>query len=92
LLGCAFDETRRLHRWHTASDARDGGAVVAVAVAVPGLGVDFFHCNKCKACLAISLQNNHRCVEDVLNTNCPICWEHLFTSRYASHDHAPQRT
>ncbi|ELR22934.1 zinc finger, C3HC4 type (RING finger) domain containing protein [Acanthamoeba castellanii str. Neff] len=46
-----------------------------------GLGVDFFHCSKCKACLAISLQNNHQCIEDVLNTNCPVCWEHLFTSR-----------
>jgi len=46
-----------------------------------GLGIDFFHCDTCKACLSISLQQNHKCVEDTLHANCPICWEKLFDSR-----------
>lgn len=45
-----------------------------------GLGQDFFHCKGCNACLAIELQNEHRCIERVIESNCPICGEFMFTS------------
>ncbi|KAL1922663.1 uncharacterized protein VTP21DRAFT_10202 [Calcarisporiella thermophila] len=45
-----------------------------------GLGVDYFHCVKCNACMAMQLYGNHRCIERNLECNCPICGEYLFTS------------
>eukprot|EP00164_Ancoracysta_twista_P003452 GFYU01004607.1.p1 GENE.GFYU01004607.1~~GFYU01004607.1.p1 ORF type:complete len:301 (-),score=36.29 GFYU01004607.1:128-1030(-) len=46
-----------------------------------GLGIDFFHCMKCNACMTIGLQNNHRCIERSLDGSCPICLEgSMFTS------------
>ncbi|RZF41385.1 hypothetical protein LSTR_LSTR000099 [Laodelphax striatellus] len=45
----------------------------------------FFHCMKCNMCLPISLQNNHKCVENVSRTACPICLEDIHTSRIPSH-------
>jgi len=45
-----------------------------------GLGEDYFHCKKCNACLAISLKDNHKCIERNLESNCPICGEYMFTS------------
>lgn len=45
-----------------------------------GLGVDYFHCEKCNVCMAISLLNNHRCIERNLQSDCPICGEFMFTS------------
>ncbi|CAL1529500.1 unnamed protein product [Lymnaea stagnalis] len=41
----------------------------------------FFHCDKCNACLSTSLQGNHKCVENVSRSCCPICQEFLHTSR-----------
>jgi hypothetical protein len=45
-----------------------------------GLGQDYFHCDKCNVCMAISLLENHRCIERNLECDCPICGEYLFTS------------
>ena len=45
-----------------------------------GLGIDYFHCHRCNACMAISLKDNHKCVERVLESNCPVCHEYMFTS------------
>ncbi|KAH3681626.1 hypothetical protein WICPIJ_007416 [Wickerhamomyces pijperi] len=45
-----------------------------------GLGQDFFHCKGCNACLAIELQNDHRCIERSIESDCPICGEYMFTS------------
>ncbi|ODQ65656.1 hypothetical protein NADFUDRAFT_82660 [Nadsonia fulvescens var. elongata DSM 6958] len=45
-----------------------------------GLGIDFFHCDTCNACMSISLQNNHKCIENAIECNCPICGDFLFTS------------
>ncbi|CAI8609987.1 unnamed protein product [Vicia faba] len=44
-----------------------------------GLGVDFFHCMNCNACLSRSLMI-HTCREKSLEENCPICHEYIFTS------------
>ncbi|KAJ3154547.1 hypothetical protein HDU86_004676 [Geranomyces michiganensis] len=46
-----------------------------------GLGVDYFHCDKCNACMAIGLdRGNHKCIERNLECDCPICGEYMFTS------------
>jgi zinc finger-like protein len=50
-----------------------------------GLGLGFFHCMTCNCCLSTKLQN-HKCLEKVLETNCPICCEFLFTSSAAVRD------
>ncbi|KAJ4767892.1 zinc finger protein-like protein [Rhynchospora pubera] len=47
-----------------------------------GLGIDFFHCMKCNCCLGLKLVN-HKCREKMLETNCPICYDFLFTSSAA---------
>ncbi|XP_061358857.1 zinc finger protein BRUTUS-like At1g18910 [Gastrolobium bilobum] len=44
-----------------------------------GLGVDYFHCMSCNACMSRSLMV-HTCREKSLEDNCPICHEYIFTS------------
>ncbi|KAJ3332715.1 hypothetical protein HDU76_013328 [Blyttiomyces sp. JEL0837] len=45
-----------------------------------GLGIDYFHCNRCNVCMAISLRGRHKCIERNLESDCPICGEFMFTS------------
>ncbi|CAM9001142.1 unnamed protein product [Rhodiola kirilowii] len=45
-----------------------------------GLGIDSFHCMTCNYCLSMQLVN-HKCREKVLEVNCPICCDFLFTSK-----------
>lgn len=45
----------------------------------------FFHCQTCDMCLPKKLENQHRCVEKMSRTNCPICLEDIHTSRIPSH-------
>ncbi|KAJ1545975.1 hypothetical protein HK405_007511 [Cladochytrium tenue] len=45
-----------------------------------GLGIDYFHCDKCNICMAISLKGQHKCIERNLESDCPICGEYMFTS------------
>uniref|UniRef100_A0A7N0TKZ8 Zinc finger protein BRUTUS n=1 Tax=Kalanchoe fedtschenkoi TaxID=63787 RepID=A0A7N0TKZ8_KALFE len=45
-----------------------------------GLGIDAFHCMTCNYCLSMQLVN-HKCREKVLEVNCPICCDFLFTSK-----------
>lgn len=44
-----------------------------------GLGIDYFHCMNCNACMSRSL-SVHICREKCLEDNCPICHEYIFTS------------
>ncbi|EOA34392.1 hypothetical protein CARUB_v10021919mg [Capsella rubella] len=44
-----------------------------------GLGIDYFHCMKCNACMSRTLAE-HVCREKCLEDNCPICHEYIFTS------------
>ncbi|XP_010416333.1 PREDICTED: uncharacterized protein LOC104702205 [Camelina sativa] len=44
-----------------------------------GLGIDYFHCMKCNACMSRTLVE-HVCREKCLEDNCPICHEYIFTS------------
>lgn len=41
---------------------------------------NFFHCTKCGSCYAVSLRDNHCCVENSMKHHCPICYEYLFDS------------
>ncbi|KIH91539.1 chy and ring finger domain protein [Sporothrix brasiliensis 5110] len=45
-----------------------------------GLGKDFFHCKKCGSCIAINQEESHRCREGVMDCDCPICGEYIFTT------------
>eukprot|EP00299_Pterocystis_sp_00344_P015869 c7945_g1_i2.p1 GENE.c7945_g1_i2~~c7945_g1_i2.p1 ORF type:complete len:390 (+),score=75.39 c7945_g1_i2:1-1170(+) len=45
-----------------------------------GLGIDFEHCFKCNACLSKPMFSSHQCTERVLDQNCPVCHEFMFTS------------
>ncbi|XP_051214312.1 E3 ubiquitin-protein ligase SRFP1 isoform X1 [Lolium perenne] len=40
----------------------------------------FFHCQKCGSCYSVTLRDKHRCIEDSMKNNCPICYEYLFDS------------
>ncbi|KAL6178124.1 hypothetical protein ACLB2K_049643 [Fragaria x ananassa] len=44
-----------------------------------GLGIDYFHCMTCNACMSRSLFK-HTCREKSFMDNCPICHEDIFTS------------
>lgn len=44
-----------------------------------GLDIDYFHCDRCNACMSISLKK-HKCVERSLESDCPICHSYMFTS------------
>ncbi|KAJ7956322.1 putative Zinc finger protein [Quillaja saponaria] len=44
-----------------------------------GLGIDYFHCMNCNACMSRSL-SVHICREKCFEDNCPICHEFIFTS------------
>ncbi len=44
-----------------------------------GLGIDYFHCMTCNACMSTQLKE-HICREKGLESNCPICHDFLFTS------------
>ena len=48
-----------------------------------GLGKDFFHCNICAACMSISAESTHKCIERSTKSDCPICGEFMFTSNKA---------
>lgn len=43
-----------------------------------GLGIDYRHCMRCNACVAIN--EEHRCIPQKLQGSCPICHETLFNS------------
>ena len=44
-----------------------------------GLGIDFRHCMRCNACVSIT-DDDHVCIPQRLQGNCPICHEILFQS------------
>ena len=45
-----------------------------------GLGIDFKHCNKCNSCININVFDTHKCTENGLKSDCPVCGEYMFTS------------
>ncbi|GMM33448.1 hypothetical protein DASC09_007730 [Saccharomycopsis crataegensis] len=46
-----------------------------------GLGVDYYHCHGCNACISVLLENDHKCIENRTKCNCPICGDFMFTSK-----------
>ncbi|KAL6620645.1 hypothetical protein ACP70R_035784 [Stipagrostis hirtigluma subsp. patula] len=47
-----------------------------------GLGTDFFHCMKCNCCLGMKMIE-HKCRENLMEMNCPICCDSIWTSSAA---------
>lgn len=43
-----------------------------------GLGIDYRHCMRCNAC--VSMKDDHHCIPQRLQGNCPICHETMFQS------------
>ena len=41
---------------------------------------NFWHCDTCQACFHKDVREGHVCVERSLHSNCPVCFEDLFTS------------
>jgi len=41
----------------------------------------FFHCSKCNICIAKSIADTHKCVENMSRRVCPVCLEDLHSSR-----------
>lgn len=41
---------------------------------------NFFHCTTCNCCYALSLRDQHVCIENSMKQNCPVCMEYLFDS------------
>ncbi|CAA2997772.1 zinc finger protein BRUTUS-like At1g74770 isoform X1 [Olea europaea var. sylvestris] len=64
-----FDDDRKIYHCPYCNLCRVG----------KGLGIDYFHCMKCNACMSRSLFV-HVCREKCLEDNCPICHEYIFTS------------
>jgi Zinc-ribbon/Ring finger domain len=47
---------------------------------------NFTHCNDCGMCIDSQLFDDHNCKAGKYMSNCPICQEDLFSSRFASHE------
>lgn len=43
-------------------------------------GVEYYHCDTCNMCLDLNQLNNHKCIERVLESNCPVCSENMHSS------------
>eukprot|EP01135_Chromosphaera_perkinsii_P010929 Nk52_evm13s2284 gene=Nk52_evmTU13s2284 len=41
---------------------------------------NYRHCHRCCACIAISNWASHKCVENALKDQCPICFDEMFQS------------
>eukprot|EP00301_Raphidiophrys_heterophryoidea_P021711 c6057_g1_i1.p1 GENE.c6057_g1_i1~~c6057_g1_i1.p1 ORF type:complete len:267 (+),score=43.65 c6057_g1_i1:37-837(+) len=42
---------------------------------------NYFHCSTCAVCLPISIKDNHKCVENTMKQDCPVCVLPQFESR-----------
>jgi RING finger/CHY zinc finger protein 1 len=47
---------------------------------------NFKHCHDCGMCIDTLLFDDHNCKHGKYMSNCPVCQEDLFSSRYASHE------
>ncbi|CDI76202.1 zinc finger (CHY type) protein, putative [Eimeria acervulina] len=41
---------------------------------------NYFHCPTCGSCYPLQLQNKHKCLENAMRRQCPVCLEDMFTS------------
>jgi RING finger/CHY zinc finger protein 1 len=45
---------------------------------------NYFHCEKCVACLPLSMKGEHKCISESLRVNCPVCLEFLMDSVHSA--------
>ncbi|GJD05849.1 Uncharacterized RING finger protein [Galdieria sulphuraria] len=64
------DSARNIYHCHSCNVCRVG----------KGLGIDSFHCMKCNACMSMKYAKSHHCIEHSMESDCPICYQYLFTS------------
>ncbi|GJQ10884.1 hypothetical protein GpartN1_g2675.t1 [Galdieria partita] len=64
------DSSRNIYHCHSCNVCRVG----------KGLGIDSFHCMKCNACMSMKYAKSHHCIEHSMESDCPICYQYLFTS------------
>ena len=41
---------------------------------------NFYHCDNCNMCISNNLKDNHKCITNSFDNNCPICFDPLFDS------------
>ncbi|CDJ38348.1 zinc finger (CHY type) protein, putative [Eimeria tenella] len=41
---------------------------------------NYFHCPTCGSCYPMQLQNKHKCLENAMHRQCPVCLEDMFSS------------
>ncbi|CDJ59424.1 zinc finger (CHY type) protein, putative [Eimeria maxima] len=41
---------------------------------------NYFHCQTCDSCYPLQLQNKHKCLENAMRRQCPVCLEDMFSS------------
>ena len=41
---------------------------------------NFFHCDRCGCCYSTTLRNEHKCIENSMRRQCPVCLDYLFDS------------
>lgn len=41
---------------------------------------NYFHCPTCGSCYPLQLQNKHKCLENAMQRQCPVCLEDMFSS------------
>ncbi len=45
---------------------------------------NFFHCPTCNCCLPTHLKGEHKCIPNLLNSDCPICMQDMLNSTEVS--------
>lgn len=45
---------------------------------------NYFHCDRCNACLSIKMKGKHKCINETLKMNCPVCLDYLMDSTESS--------
>jgi RING finger/CHY zinc finger protein 1 len=41
---------------------------------------NYFHCDTCDSCYPVAIRDSHRCVENAMHNDCPVCLQGLFHS------------
>ena len=43
---------------------------------------NYFHCKTCHCCLSLEIEKTHKCIQNMLSSDCPICLEDMqFTTQ-----------
>lgn len=54
--------------------------ICRIGKGITGPEPDNYHCDKCNSCVPIQVKDTHPCMNQSLESNCPVCNEYLATS------------